>query len=326
MVAFIGMADEARFQVLYDGDALRNGQMDVRQLAPALLAVGELLEEVNRSLNGPDVPTTVNVRADFERGSFGVDLNIVQSILDHAKHVFLNQEIKDAKDVLTVAGFFAIPTWKGFLYLKKKLEGRPIESATALQDGTVKISFAGGFEVTKQEVVNLLRNDRANSAAEKMVAPLNVSGIEEMQVIDDQERVVETVTKRDLPSFGIGAEGGANIPTTISSVTREERLISRRETILRILKPSFERGKYHVAEGQIKFYVSIEDKVFLAQVENDEIAFTAHGKMRVILRQEVNALEDTTSYIIESVLQYIKASKQTSLMLEEGPRSPTPSQ
>ena len=41
---------QASFHLIYDGPALANHEMNVRDLAPALLAVGELLEEVNRML------------------------------------------------------------------------------------------------------------------------------------------------------------------------------------------------------------------------------------------------------------------------------------
>lgn len=324
------MADTAGFQIVYDGEGVRSGEMDVRQLAPALLAVGELLEQVSLQVNGPDIPISVNVKADFQKGSFGVDLNIVQGVFDHAKHVFLNQQIKDARDILTIAGFFGVPAWRGYLYVKKKLDGKSIESSTALTDGTVQITFSGGFEVTKQEVVDLLRNDRATSAAEKIVAPVATQGIDEMRILDEKQHLVETINKSDLPSF-TGAVR-VMVPISESVLALTEKLVSRRETVLRILKPSFERGKYHVAEGKTKFFASVEDIDFLAQVENDEIAFSAHGKLRVILRQEVDTTHDSVSHVIEHVLQYIKAPRQENFNLEaptgptRDPRSQTPSQ
>ena len=69
----------AELHVVYDGDAVRSGSMDVKELAPALLSIGALCEEANRTLNGDRAQITVNVRAGFERGSFEVTLEILQT-------------------------------------------------------------------------------------------------------------------------------------------------------------------------------------------------------------------------------------------------------
>jgi hypothetical protein len=44
----------AHFKVSYNGVALQEGRLDVRDLAPALLAVGSLFDAANRALNGAD--------------------------------------------------------------------------------------------------------------------------------------------------------------------------------------------------------------------------------------------------------------------------------
>ncbi len=41
-----------RFHLVYDGPALQEHQMDVRALAPALLSVGNLVEQANEIFNG----------------------------------------------------------------------------------------------------------------------------------------------------------------------------------------------------------------------------------------------------------------------------------
>ncbi len=55
----------SRFRVTYDGPALESSEMDVRELAPALLAFGDLLDASTRALCGAQVRPQVNVRGGF---------------------------------------------------------------------------------------------------------------------------------------------------------------------------------------------------------------------------------------------------------------------
>lgn len=46
------MNQSTEFKIIYDGESLKNHSMEIRDLAPALLALGNLFDEVNRILNG----------------------------------------------------------------------------------------------------------------------------------------------------------------------------------------------------------------------------------------------------------------------------------
>jgi hypothetical protein len=78
------VADD-KFTLTYGGEALESGLMDVRELAPALLSVGELIHSVNRLTNGDRAVVSLQVKSDFRKGSFQIDLVLVQNLIDQAK-------------------------------------------------------------------------------------------------------------------------------------------------------------------------------------------------------------------------------------------------
>ena len=59
--------------MVFDGPALADGSMNVRDLAPAMMAVGSFFEAANRITNGERTSVSVNVRAT-SAGSFQVFL------------------------------------------------------------------------------------------------------------------------------------------------------------------------------------------------------------------------------------------------------------
>lgn len=95
------MAQHARFHLVHDGPALVQHQMDVRALAAALLAMGDLVERANELLNGSQATVSVNVHASFKSGSFGIDLKLAQSLWQRALD-FANSN--PATGILSIAG------------------------------------------------------------------------------------------------------------------------------------------------------------------------------------------------------------------------------
>jgi hypothetical protein len=301
---------EAHFSLDYKGEALHNGLMDVRDLAPSLLAIGQLLEEVNTQVNGHESAVSVCVAADFERGSFGVDLTAFQDMLCKAKGLFSPDAVKNAEDLAKIAGLIGNGgknAYLGVIALKKWLKGRNPEKQTELEDGRVKVQFKAEAEFTTKDVLALLNNDRASRAIDKITAPLEKDGIDSLSVKEAKTgKVIETITKQDR-KFLQAAPAPA---LELSAPSAEDgRLVSRRRTLLRLSRISFKRGnKYSVVEGESEFSVSVEDEVFLGRVERDEVKFSAHGKLLVDLRQEIipGATKDAVEHIIEEVLDYIE--------------------
>ena len=71
------------FTLTYDGPSLRSHEMDVRELAPAMLAVGGLFDAINILLNGEMAEGQIRVKA-HETGCFSIVFDIVQGWRDGA--------------------------------------------------------------------------------------------------------------------------------------------------------------------------------------------------------------------------------------------------
>ena len=71
--------DSAGFIVSFDGPAVNEGRIDVRDLAPALLSLGRLIDAANSAINGDKVPIKVEAKA-LSDGSFEVHLDAIISL------------------------------------------------------------------------------------------------------------------------------------------------------------------------------------------------------------------------------------------------------
>ena len=70
---------QAHVDMVYDGPALADGSMNVRDLAPAMMAVGGFFESANRISNGGRASISVNVRAT-SAGSFHIIFEVIQNV------------------------------------------------------------------------------------------------------------------------------------------------------------------------------------------------------------------------------------------------------
>ncbi len=111
-----------QFSIVYDGDALRGGVMDVRDLAPALMALGQMFEAANKNLNGDTAQIKLQVRAT-EAGCFEIVFELVQNWSSQVVHFFAGPEASGATNLLTwvLSGSSGVG---GLIWLVKKLKGR----------------------------------------------------------------------------------------------------------------------------------------------------------------------------------------------------------
>ena len=99
------------FTIAYDGVALRDGAMDVRDLAPALLALGQLMDAANANLNGSAAHIQLQVKAT-EKGSFKIAFDLVQD-WHQVIQIFSTPEASGATNLLTWVVGLGVPAGSG---------------------------------------------------------------------------------------------------------------------------------------------------------------------------------------------------------------------
>lgn len=98
------MTTHVHTTIRYDGPALRQHEMDVQDLAPALLALAEIAQIANRKFNGDRASMKVLVNADVEQRCFQLDLSLIQSLLDQAQVLIGKESIATAKQIAEIIG------------------------------------------------------------------------------------------------------------------------------------------------------------------------------------------------------------------------------
>lgn len=300
---------KASFNVLYDGPALTGSEMDVRELAPALLALGDLLEEANGVINHGRARISVQVKASFKTGCFGIELDVVQSLLQHAQSLFAHEAVATAKELLEWLGLIEDHAGKlgigggfGLIWLIKKIRGRHIDRVVLMDNGKVKLVLDNELIETEQHVLELYRQFKIRSALEALLKPLDSDGIDTFAVTDLKQstRFIE-VGKSERQYF--------------KTPEQEAELLSddESEVNLQIVSISFQDGnKWRFNDGASVFYADMLDEGFAAQVAASTASFSKGDILKVRLRrvQSLAGQAFKTEYSVLEVLEHRRAAAQ----------------
>jgi len=294
----------ASFSVAFCGPALENGSMNVRELAPALLAFGALLEESNRVLNGGAASVSVHVKR-FEDGSFGISFDVAQKLADQLVGLLSGSTITAASNLIQLLGF-AGGAGASLWSLIKRASGRKPLKAKTLADGNVEIDFSEEMVVVPAKVFALYRDVKVRKELENALKPLEKDGVTSLEIKNDGQ-VIEGANKAETAWF--------RTPEIEDEKIEEDE----RTAVFSIHSLSFkDDNKWRLSDGTNTFYVTISDKAFLQKM-NDNLAYFAKGDLlKVRLNVKTWAVADgiRTEYEAISILEHKSAAKQLSLPFE----------
>ncbi len=76
---------QAHFSLTYDGEAVRDGELDVTDLASALLALAQAVKATGKIVIGPDADVTLRVRTLRAKGAASGPLPLSQRSRRHPR-------------------------------------------------------------------------------------------------------------------------------------------------------------------------------------------------------------------------------------------------
>jgi hypothetical protein len=302
----------ASLTIAYDGPALRDHAMDVRDLAPAMLGLGQLFDAANTALNGDSARVRVQVKAT-EPGCFQITFEVIQTISDHLVSFLIGPQVTAAANLvgLLIGGSAGVA---GLLQFIKRTKGNKVEKVDPLPDNMVRITIADVVIEIPVALLRLYQDVAVRTATQKLIEePLKKEGIDSFEVRTDHEVRVR-VTKDEAASFAK--------PQIADAILVDDT----RRSAFSIISLAFkEDNKWRLNDGTNAISATIEDADFLAKVDANQIAFSKGDilicDVRVVQKQTDIGLR--TDYTVMRVVEHRPGIRQLPLPLSP-PNPPTP--
>lgn len=300
----------------YTGFALEAGLMDVRDLAPALLAFGDLCEQANYEVNGTQTRASVQIKG-VAPGSFTiifvVSVTPLAAVATLLGLKFATDPLGTAKEVLDLV--------KSGIDLVKTVIGKDgkIVSATQIADGITQLTIVHTGTI-EQKVTHDI-SDRLYSYISRrsvqrdyrdMVAPLKSEGIDGLK-LQEGGAVVESITTDDIATFDALP---ALLPNEREELKEQTSTIDKWLTVVTISSDG--RSNWRLTDGKKSYSVKVDNHALLEAAKEGrsgiEPGFTVLAKIQTVTRW-VSGEPDTENHLLA-----ILDRKPPELRQEDGPQ------
>jgi hypothetical protein len=233
------MGRRAQAIIRYDGPALSHHEMDVHDLAPALLALGDVCKIANEVFNGSATSLQVLVRADVEQKCFQLQIQLVQTLFEQLTAILDADAIQDAKNILEWLGIFAggtVVVGGGLFGLYKAItrdysDGTPNIEVRA-EGGSIVYHVVGDGNtiVVPAPVHKLAQDPRMFPTMKRVLGPLTKEGYDRLEFEYDG-RVTQYFTRDEArkiiqtPDEAIQVRDGAELVSNIRTQVRVRKAI-----------------------------------------------------------------------------------------------------
>lgn len=301
------MSTSVHFSIKYDGPALAGHQMDVRELAPALIALSELLEQANKAAFPNAAEVRVNIQGNFKGGSFGVDLVAMQTVAQQLVSMFAGPEATAAANLFAILGGVGLLGSGGLIGVIKWLHGRKPTTIKFEGDKTI-------FELRESETIETFEVDLVagklyqsrivRQSLAKVIKPLEREGVDVFACGQDG-KTQTVVTKQDVNAFIMSASAADIVSDTLS----EGVLLQIESAVFK------DDNKWRFSDGSTPFFAEIADQRFLARINSGDERF-GKGDVLIVDLRRIQSISDAglkLEYMIEKVNEH-RAPLQASLI------------
>lgn len=285
----------------FDGPGVESNAMKVQVLAPSLIALNKLICDLNALLSKGESNVQLYVNA-FKPGSFGIELLLDASIVNQVKDFFTSSGITAVLNIHSL-----IHVIIEIFLLKKWLEGKKPDVIKDVPDDDkkVEIRIANNSLIINKNTFNIyFENTEIHEEMEKVVAPLETDGINEIKLSSSEE--IFALSKEEYKSF-VGGDA-----------SKEFSENTLRNIVLLVKAPYFELGrKWKVQMGDQLIFVAISDDKFMSDVLEGKENFSTGDVLVVdlMISQSIENNKIITSYNVLNVLEHKKAPRQLTIPL-----------
>ncbi len=178
-----------KIEMKYDGPVLAGHSMDVRELAPALMAFGDLCKEANLVINKDRAGVQVLVNADIKANCITISFDIIQTIFEATRSFIQNEYISTGKEILEWIGILKWPTAGAagtagavsLLKFLRKKKNKKIDRVTSIRDENgntmIQVNFSGDGNVVtvSPQVYDMSKNKKILQSASSIMAPVSLN-------------------------------------------------------------------------------------------------------------------------------------------------------
>lgn len=294
-------------------------EIEVFQLAPTLLALGELIQESNREINPGGRQIGVNVKP-FREGSFIVDLTVFpQTHLQQFLDLISTHPADQVKTLLEWIGLIA-GTPFGVVQLVKWLKGKP-KLVEGVGPGEFRYTASDDRSITVLgQVHQLVSNPNITSNIYKVyAAPIEqrISITDVKTYIQDHQESEVVITKDEVPALREYLENAD--PARDNEVVKEH---VHHDVYLNPKRGAFDGDPrdWSFRRGGDIVVATIKDKGFLDKCALGEYRLN-HSDLLIVDLLEKQRIQGTIvmkpAYEILRVTSYVKGPEQTMLDLPQ---------